>query len=214
VTGFVGRLGDARYDVVADSPLIGHPENRARRVLARKPQHDRRERRQQDRQLQVGDVEVVVDAVDVVVDVDSARSCERSGQDLQIVAHEMRGPLVGKPEHVGDDPVMRRAGAEHEPALTRRLRRQRLLCHRDRMTRLERDDGGADLEPLRVVTDERCRGHGIEVVRVLRDPDRGEPGLLGGLAVGDELRDLLAIATALRADVHADAHLSEISAIL
>ena len=48
------------------------------------------------------------------------------------------------------------------------------------------------------VAHERDRGQRVEVVRDLRHPDRGEAGLLGRLGVGDEPRDLLAVAAPSR----------------
>ena len=54
---------------------------------------------------------------------------------------------------------------------------------------------------------QRDRGQRVEVVRDLRHPDRREAGPLGRLGVGDELRDLLAVAALLGADHQADPHL-------
>ena len=67
-------------------------------------------------------------------------------------------------------------------------------------------DRGAELDPRRRAAHERDRGQRVEVVRDLRDPDRREAGLLGRLGVGDELRDLVAVAALLGADHQADPH--------
>ena len=57
-----------------------------------------------------------------------------------------------------------------------------------------------------VAAHEGDRGEGVEVVRDLRDPDRREAGLLGRLGVGHEPRDLLAVAALFGADHQADPH--------
>ena len=185
----VGRPRPAAFvmrgtHVVADRALVGHPEDRARRQLARDAQHHRRERGEEDRRRgDVGDVERVVHAVVVVLDVDRARAGERGVQHLEVVAHEARGPLVRQAEHVGDDPVVRRTEAEREAAFAHRLVRQRLLRHRDRVAGLDRHHRGAELDratsrwPISAIAVER-----VEVVRDLGHPDRREAGLLGRLA--------------------------------
>ena len=122
----------------------------------------------------VGDVERVVHAVVVVLDVDRARARERRVQHLEVVAHEVRRPLVREAEHVGDDPVVRRTEAEREPAFAHRLVRERLLRHRDRVAGLDRHHRGAELDARRRAAHQRDGGERVEVVRDLRHPDRGE----------------------------------------
>ena len=63
---------------------------------------------------------------------------ERGVEDLEVVAHQPGRSLVRQPEHVGDDPVVRRTEAEREPPLAHRLVGERLLRHRDRVARLDR----------------------------------------------------------------------------
>ena len=65
----------------------------------------------------------------------------------------------------------------------------------------------AELDPRRRAAHQRDRGQRVEVVRDLRDPDRREARLLGRRGVGDEPRDLLAVAPLLGADHEADPHL-------
>ena len=64
-------------DVPADGALVGHPQDRARRVLARDAQHHGRQRGEQDRRRDVGDRERIVHAELVVLDVDRSRARER-----------------------------------------------------------------------------------------------------------------------------------------
>ena len=99
--GCAGGLRDARDHVLADRPLVGHPENRAGRVLAGDAQHHRRERGDQDRHRRgVDDVERAVHAVAVVLDVDRARTGERGVEHLQVVPHQRGRAFVGQPELV------------------------------------------------------------------------------------------------------------------
>ena len=182
-----GGAGDARHDVFADRALVGHPENRSVGELARDPEHHRRSAASRigvgD---DVGDVERVVNVELVVLDVDRARARERRVQHLDVVPHLVGGPLVGKAQHVADDPVVRRADTEREPALAHRLVRQRLLRHRDRMTGLYRHHRGPELDPRRRGPHQRDRGERVEFVRDLRHPDRREAGPLGRFRVADE----------------------------
>ena len=182
-------LRDARDHVVADRPLVGHPEDGPGGVLTGDAQHHGRERGDEDRHLDgIGHVHRAVHPVLVVLDVDRARPRERLVQHLEVVPHEVGRALVREAELTLDDPVVRRPEAEREPAAARHLRGQRLLRHRDGMTGLDRDDRGADLDALGHLADDRDRGHGVEVAGDLRDPHRGEPGLIGGLDVGHQPR--------------------------
>ena len=115
-------------------------------------------------------------------------------------------PLVGQPEHLVDDPVVRHAEAEGEAPLQHRLHRQRLLREGDRVARLHGDHGGADLDAGRLEADERGRGEGVELVGDLGHPDRCEAGLLGPPGVGAEAVDLGGVAAPLGPDHHPDAH--------
>ena len=188
----VGRgFRDARGNVLTDRPLVRHPENRARRVFARDAEHHRRERGEEDRcGDDVGDVERIVDAVPVVLDIHHARTGEGRVQDLEVGAHLVRRSFVGQAEHVLDDPVVRRAQPQREAALADRLVRQRLLRHGNRMAGLDRHDRGADLDPVGGLAHEGDRGEGVELVGDLRYPDRGEPAPLGRFGIRDELGHL------------------------
>ena len=75
-----------------------------------------------------------------------ARARERDVQHLEVVAHLAGGPVVRQPEHVVDDPVVRRSEPEREAAFAHRLVRQRLLRHRDGMPGLDRHHRGAELD--------------------------------------------------------------------
>ena len=116
--------------------------------------------------------------------------------------------LVGQPEHLVDDPVVRHAEPQRQPTLAHGLDRQRLLRERDRMARLHGHDRGADLDAIGHRAHERRRGERVEVVGDLRDPDRREPGLLGPSGVRLQPLDLRAVPAALRAEHHSDAHRS------
>ena len=197
----------ARRDVLADRALVGHPEDRARRELTADAQHDGAERGQEDgRRRDVGDVHRAVHAEGVVLDVDLAGPGERRVQHLEVAPQQLRRLLVRQAELALDDPVVRDAEAEREASLAHRLVRGRFLRHRDRMARLDRQDGGAELDPLRRAPEQRDHREGVEVARDLRHPDRGEPALLCRLGVGDQRRDLGPVPAQLRADHQADPH--------
>jgi hypothetical protein len=86
------------------------------------------------------------------------------------------------------------------------LDRQRVLGQRDRVPGLDRHDRGADLDAAGLGADQGGGGERVELVGDLRDPDRGEPGLLGPPAVGPQPLHLGRVAPPLRADHHTDAH--------
>ena len=89
--GRLGGLGDGRGDVRADGPLVGQPEDRAVGALAGELQHLRAERGEQHRRRRdVGDVERVVDAEEVVLDVD------RPGPGEGLVEH-VEGGRASRP---------------------------------------------------------------------------------------------------------------------
>ena len=87
-----------------------------------------------------------------------------------------------------DDPVVRRAEAEREPAFADRLVRQRLLRHRDRVPGL--DGMTAVPSSIRVV----ARPMSATAVSASKSSGtwgtqtEAKPGLLGRLGVGDEPR--------------------------
>ncbi len=174
---FARRLRDTREHVLADRPLVGHPEDGPVRVLTGDAQHHGCERGDEDRHRDgIGHVHRAVHLVRVVVDVDRTRPRERLVQHCEVVAHEMGGTLVREAELILDDPVVRRPEAEREPAAARHLGGQRLLGHGDGMTGLDGDDRGTDLDAIGDLTRDRDRGQGVEVAGDLRDPDRGEAG--------------------------------------
>ena len=190
-----------------DGPLVGHPQDRPAGALAAELEHARAQRGKEDGcGRDVGDVERVVDPEHVVLDVDGARAAERLLEHVEVGAHGRNGTLVGKAEHLVDDPVVRHAEAEREAPLAHGLHGQRLLRERDRMAGLHGHHRGADLDPLRIHADDRRRGEGVELVGDLRDPHRRQPRLLGPAGVGPEPIDLRPVAASLRADHQADAH--------
>ena len=71
-----------------------------------------------------------------------------AAQHFEVVAHERGRALVREAELILDDPVVRRPEPEREPAAARDLGRERLLRHRDRVTRLDRHDRGTELDAL------------------------------------------------------------------
>ncbi len=102
-----GRLGDTWDHVVADRPLVGHPQDGACGSLARDPQHRRPESRDEHRHLErVGDVHRAVHAIAVVVDGHRAGTGEGRIQHVEVVANQPRRFVVGQPELIGDDPVV------------------------------------------------------------------------------------------------------------
>src|SRR4051794_537889 len=74
------------------------------------------------------------------------------------------------------------------------------------MTRLQRHHCGAELDATRLASHERDGGHGVEVLRELRDPRSGEARLLGGSGVADHLVDLGRVTAGLGPHHDADAH--------
>ena len=131
---------------------------------------------------------------------------EHGVEHVEVVLDHLRRLLVRQPQHVVDDPVVRRPDAEAEPTAAHRLHRQRLLAERDRVARLQRHDRGAELDAARLASHERDRGHGVEVLRELRDPRGREARVVGRLGVVDHLVDLGGVATGLGPDHDADAH--------
>ena len=167
-------------DVLADRPFVGHPQDRAVGALTRQPQHHGPQRGEQHgRRRDVGDVERVVHAERVVLDVDRSGAGEGPVEHVEMGAHRRDRMLVRQAEHLVDDPVVGHAETQSQPAIAHRLHRQRLLRERDRMPRLDGYDRGADLDAVRLDADDRGRGERVEVVGDLRDPDRRQAGVLG-----------------------------------
>ena len=183
----IGGCSDARDDVIPDCPFIGHPEDGAGGVLTGSAQHRRPECREQDRHGDgVGDIHRAVHGKAVVLHINRTRPGERPGSELRGNREPMRGPVVGQPELVGDDPVMRWADAERESASASSLRGQRLLCHRDGMPGLDGHDGGSEFDAVGRLAEQRDRRHGVEIAGDLRDPEGCEAVVLGGLHVGNQ----------------------------
>jgi hypothetical protein len=127
----------------ADRALVGHPQHGPVGPFAREREHDRAERGEQDRERgHRADVERVVHGERPVHHVDRTRPAQRGIQDVQVVAGEPGRALVGQPEHVPHDPVVRGPDAQRQPPAGGRLRGQRLPRQRDRMLRLQRHHGG------------------------------------------------------------------------
>ena len=110
-------------------------------------QHARAECGEQDRgRGDVGDVERVVHAERLVLHIDGSGAGERPVEDVEVGAHRRDGALVGQPEHLVDDPVVRDAETEGQTTLADGLDRQDLLGQCDRVAGLHRNDSGADLD--------------------------------------------------------------------
>jgi hypothetical protein len=144
----------------------------------------------------------------LVLDVDLAGPREGRFEDVEDVTHVRGRALVGEAEHLVDDPVVRHAEPEGQPAAAHRLHRQCLLHEGDGMTGLHRHDRGADLDPGGLGPDQGRGGERIELVGDLGDPDRRQPGLLGPHRVAAHAIDLRPVPTPLGPDHHADAHRS------
>ena len=115
--------------------VVGHPEDGAVGLLAGDLQHQRSERRQQDRRRRdVGDGERVVDPEVLVLDVDRAGPGKRGVEHLEVAdapavrACRRTDPSMSSTTQWCDGPM-----PSVEPALADRLGRQRLLRHRDRV---------------------------------------------------------------------------------
>ena len=203
----LGRFGEVRDDVLPDVALVRHPQDRPVGALARQSQHHRAERRQKHRRRgDVGDVERVVHAERIILDVDHARSRERLLEHIEVGAQRRHRTVVGEAEHLVDHPVVRHTETKAQPALAHCLRGQRLLRQRDRMPRLHRHHRRADLDARGLDADDGRGGEGVELVGDLRNPHGGEPGILGPTGIGAEPFHLGAVAASLRAQHHADAH--------
>ena len=127
--------------------LVGHPQHGAVGVLACDLQHHRPERGDQHRHRRLGAQHGrVVHGERVVLDVDRTRAGDRGVEHLEIVAGVGGRLLVGDAEHVAHDPVVRRPDAERQPPGGHRMHRKCLAGKGDRMLRLQRHDGGAELD--------------------------------------------------------------------
>ena len=82
--------------------------------------------------------------------------------------------------------MVRRADTEREPAGARDLRGQCLLRHDHRMAGLNGDDRCSDLDSVGGLTEQRDRGHGIEVAGNLGNPERRETLTFRSLSVGQQ----------------------------
>ena len=202
-----GRLRDAGHDVFGDRALVRHPQNGAVGTLPGDPEHHRAERGEQHGgRRDIRDIERIVNAEALVLHIDRARSREHRVEHVEIVLDHLRRTLVRQTEHAVDHPVVRRPDAETEPTAAHRLHRQRLLAQRHRMARLQRDDRGAELDPLRLAPHQRDRGHRVEVLRDLRDPRGREAGLVCLAGIVAEPVDLACVVAALRPDHDPNAH--------
>jgi hypothetical protein len=93
--GFARGLPDAWDDVLRDGALVGHPEDRSRRVATRDTEHHGRQRSDQDRRRsEIGHVDRAVHPEYVILDVDLPRTGERRVQHLEGAAHRLRRTLV------------------------------------------------------------------------------------------------------------------------
>ena len=93
------------------------------------------------------------------------------------------GCVVGEPEHLVDDPVVRHAQAEGQATVGDGLDRQGLLGQGDGVAWLHRHHRRPDLDAGGGGRHHGRRGQRVELVGDLGDPDRGESRLLGPLGV-------------------------------
>jgi hypothetical protein len=101
---------------------------------------------QHRRRCEVGDVEGLVDVEELVLHFDDPRTGQRLVHDVEVAPHGQRLALVGQAHHLLDDPVVRDAEAQGEAPLADGLVGEGLLGQHHRMARLQRHDGGADLD--------------------------------------------------------------------
>jgi hypothetical protein len=102
--------------------------------------------------------------------------------------------------------VVGRSEAKGEPSARRRLGRNRLPGKGDGVLGLQRDDSGAEFDPLGARAHQRDRGERVEVGRDLRHPHGVEARLLGPCHVVDHPRDLADRVPAFGPDHHSDTH--------
>jgi hypothetical protein len=142
----------------------------------------------------------------LVLDVDRTVALQGLVEDVEVGPHGGGRALVGQPEHLVDDPVVRDAEAERQPAGAHGLGRQGLLGQGDGVPGLDGHHRRAHLDAAGLGADQGGGGEGVELVGDLRDPHRREAGLLDPAAVRAEPVDLRGVPAPLGTDHHPDAH--------
>ena len=159
--------------MLLDRLRAGHPEDGAVGETAADAQHLLAERGDQNRhRLRTRHLEPEVHAVLLALEL-GGPSGEQLAQHAQILAHVAQRLRVRHPHQVFDHDLVREAEAEREATVRRRARGERLLGHRDRVTRIGRHHRGAELDLLRLAADERERRDRVETEDV-GQPEAGE----------------------------------------
>ncbi|MCX5738209.1 MAG: hypothetical protein NTZ61_06885 [Proteobacteria bacterium] len=155
-------LVDRRHRVIGERLRAGHPGGGAIGESSRDFQHLRTERRNDHRQRRpTRTVQRAIHAVQVALERDRLALRERH-QHFEVLAHLLGRLRVRKPEHVLDHDLVREPNAEHEAALARGLRGQRLLRDREWMTWRRGRNAGRQLDARRLAS--RDRQHRDRVV--------------------------------------------------
>ena len=175
----LAAFGDARDHVVADRPLVGHPEDGAGGVLTGDAQHRGPERREQDRHRRWRRPRPSGCAREKPSFSTSTGPGPANGrvQHLEVVPHEVGRPLVREAELV----ARRSSGATARGRA--RTGRRTPPAWSAPAAPSEWDAGSGSgttavpsLDAVGRLADERDRGHGVEVAGDLRDPEGGEAG--------------------------------------
>ena len=169
-------------------------------------QHHRCQGRDEHRKLAgARHLEHRVDREELAFVAHVAGAVESELEDVDVLRGVARRMDVGQAVHPLDHHRMRRPDAQHGPAAAGRLRRQRLLRHGNRMPRIGRHDGGAELDPRRHLAGERGRRQRVQTPRDVGQPSRGEAEVLGLPRVRQERVDVCAQPTRVT-DEHSQSH--------
>ena len=163
----------------------------------RGPKQDRRGRRVEGVEPQ-GDAELATPMLHVLPG-------EQSRQDSEVLAHVPQRSAVVEPEPASDDRLVANPDTEHEPALRGGLDRECLLRQGRGVTRMGRDDPGAQLDASGDPTRESERRERV-VLDDLPEPCRVEPG---SPDLFETLEKCVERCARARRDVGADAHAAQ-----
>jgi hypothetical protein len=201
----LGGGSDARGDVRGDGGGVGHPEDRAVRVLSRDAQQARAERRDQDRDGeplgQRGGLHV--DA-EVLAGEGHGLAPQDRADDLHVLLGVAAGVGVVEALHQLDHRLVRRTDAQGQPGTAHGHRRSRRPGSLQRgMAGVGLEHGCAELDGGRAVAGD---GHGDEGIAEHRagEPEAREPVVLRSLGLVDDAVD--GGAAAGQPDAHAQDH--------
>jgi hypothetical protein len=156
--------------------------------LAGQRQHARSEPGDQDRgaRRRGGELPAGGQLLAHVVD---ALAVEQVAHDLEVLGRVAVGPAEVEPPHALDRRPMRRADAEHHPAVGGLLHALGLDGERHRMPRIGRHHGDAELDLRHLARDQRDRRERVDA-EDLRQPVRGKAVLVRIARLRDGIVDL------------------------